>query len=201
MVRFLQDGLKTALYYDIATLYHFSKKFRNTRGNNGCFTNSCFKFAIQSCLDKKAAVGDRNVLAATRRVAKNSQRGGGLFWKLETTVNELDPNFHQSWISLRRFFCQNQVISKKKKVFTQIQSVFLTNFRWGPGKTNFTFQVQITASPSQLLLPNPVGGAIFIFGAKIGLKSTKSVVVCILFRPILFRLKPPLATPLAATPF
>ena len=41
-------------------------------------------------------------------------KGGGLFWKLEKTVNELDPNFHQSWIKLRRFFCQNQVISKKK---------------------------------------------------------------------------------------
>ena len=42
--------------------------------------------------------------------------------------------------------------------------------------------VQITASPSQLLFANPSGGAIFIFGAKIGLKSTKNVIFCILFR-------------------
>ena len=54
---------------------------------------------------------------------------GRLFSKLETTVNELDPNFSQSWIRLRRFFCQNQVISKKK-VFTEIQSFFLTDFGW-----------------------------------------------------------------------
>ena len=29
-----------------------------------------------------------------RRVARNSQWGGGLFWKLETTANDLDPDFH-----------------------------------------------------------------------------------------------------------
>ena len=28
------------------------------------------------------------------RVAGISQRGGGLFWKFDTTENELDPNFH-----------------------------------------------------------------------------------------------------------
>ena len=42
--------------------------------------------------------------------------------------------------------------------------------------------VQITASRLQLLIANPVGGAIFISGPKIGLKSTKIVVFCILFR-------------------
>ena len=39
--------------------------------------------------------------------------------------------------------------------------------------------VQITASPPQLLIANSSGGAIFIFEAKIGLKSTKNVVFCI----------------------
>ena len=29
-------------------------------------------------------------------------------------MNELDPNFHYSWIGLRRVFSENQVISKKK---------------------------------------------------------------------------------------
>ena len=33
---------------------------------------------------------------------------------LETTVNELDSNFHRSLIRLRRFSDQNQMISKKK---------------------------------------------------------------------------------------
>ena len=51
-------------------------------------------------------------------------------------------------------------------------------------KKNSTFLLQITASPSQLLLPNSIGGATFMFGAKIGLKSTKNVVFCILFRPM-----------------
>ena len=37
----------------------------------------------------------------------------------------------------------------------------------------FTILVQTKASPSQLRLPNPFGGAVFIFGANIGLKSTK----------------------------
>ena len=56
-------------------------------------------------------------------VARISQRRG-LFWKFETSVNELDPNFHQSWIRLRRFFCQNQVISKKEKSLHQTSNGF-----------------------------------------------------------------------------
>ena len=59
---------------------------------------------------------------------------------------------------------------------------------------------QIPLSPSQLLLANPIGrGAIFIFGAKIGLKSTKNVVFCILIRPMGGEARappPPLATQL-----
>ena len=74
--------------------------------------------------------------------------------------------------------------SSKKKIFTQIQAVFLTNFRCGPEIKNCTFLVQITASPSQLLIANPIGGAIFILVAKIGFKRTKNVVFCILFRPM-----------------
>ena len=49
-------------------------------------------------------------------VAKILQKRGGFFCKLETSVNELDPNFRQSWIRLRQFFCQNQVISIKKSL-------------------------------------------------------------------------------------
>ena len=44
---------------------------------------------------------------------------GGLFWKVESTVN---GGFSVK-IRLRRFFCQNQEISKKK-VFAEIQSFF-----------------------------------------------------------------------------
>ena len=52
--------------------------------------------------------------SCSSRVARISQRGGGFFWKCDATVNELDPNFPQSWTRLRRFFCQNQVNSKNK---------------------------------------------------------------------------------------
>ena len=65
----------------------------------------------------------------------------------------------------------------------KIQSLILTNFGCAPQTKNSTFLVQKTASPSQLLLPNPVGeGAVFIFGANIGLKNTKNVLFCTLFR-------------------
>ena len=93
-------------------------------------------------------------------------KGGGLFRKLEATVNELDPNFHQSWIRLRRFFCQNQVISKKKKVFT--------NFGWTPRQKNSTILVQKTASPSQLLLPIPLGELFSFLEQTSALKALKT---------------------------
>ena len=47
-------------------------------------------------------------MAGNSRVARISQRGGGLFLKFDSTVNELDPNFHLVSIGLK-----------------QIQSVFL----------------------------------------------------------------------------
>ena len=71
----------------------------------------------------------------------------------------------------------------KKKVFTKIHFFFSPTLS-ALQKKNSTFVVQITASPSQLLPPTPVGGAVFIFGAKIGLKSPKNVLFCILFWPI-----------------
>ena len=99
-------------------------------------------------------------LADDSRVARISQGGGGgLFWKFDTTVNELDPNFHQPWIRFKKkglhrnskgFYGRIQVISKKKKVFT--------DFGWVPEPENSTILVQITASLSQLPLTNPVGG-------------------------------------------
>ena len=132
-----------------------------------------------------------------RRVARISQRGG-LFWEVKTTINELDPNFHLSWIRLRRFFCQNQVISKKK-VFTKIETVFPAEIRWSPKKerkvfikiqslllTNFGWAPEnkkihmsgpnnnksfITASPSQLLLPIPVGGLFSFLAQKSASKA------------------------------
>ena len=57
---------------------------------------------------------------------------------------------------LERFFRLNSGdLQKKQKVFTKIYVRFKRN--------NSTFLIQITASPSQLLLPNPVGGGLFSF--------------------------------------
>ena len=78
-----------------------------------------------------------------------------LLWILEKTSNDLDPDFNWSLISLSRFFRPSwgdlrkkkrsspefkrffrpklrNLLKKKKKVFTQIQSLFLTNFREDP---------------------------------------------------------------------
>ena len=57
-------------------------------------------------------------------------------------------------------------LQKKKKVFIKIQSLLRTNLGCAPVKKNSTFLVQITANPSQLLLPNPVGGGCFHFWSK-----------------------------------
>ena len=74
------------------------------------------------------------------------------------------------------FFRPKSDILQKKKVFTKIYVRSKSN--------KSTFQIQMTASTSKLLLPNPVGEAVFIFGAKISLKNTKHVLFCILFRPM-----------------
>ena len=60
--------------------------------------------------------------------------GGGLFLKFASTVNELDPNFYLARIGLRQnqsvFLSKNKRSSKKKKkVFAEIQSLFLSKIR------------------------------------------------------------------------
>ena len=81
-----------------------------------------------------------------RRVARIWKGGGGVFWKSEKSANDLDPNFHCSWISftrfvrkLRRNFSETsefptffrpeirwspKIKEKKKKVFTEIETDF-----------------------------------------------------------------------------
>ena len=63
---------------------------------------------------------------------------------------------------LKRFFRRRSGdLKNRKKVFTKLQALVLTKFRCAPEK-NSTFVVQITASPLQLLLPNPIAG-LFLF--------------------------------------
>ena len=97
---------------------------------------------------------------------------GGLFWRLKTISNDLDPDFDRSSIRLSRFFCRNlDDLQKKKKVFSQVATQFS-----GPNHTR-----SLTNSYRQ-----HQGGweAIFVFSAKIGLKSAKKGVFYILFRPM-----------------
>ena len=96
----------------------------------------------------------------------------GLFWRLETTSNNHDPDFGQSSLRLSRFFCPNLGVLQKKrrKVFSQIEAQFF----WSN-----SHQVH-----DQFSSPIPMGGTIFVCSTKIGLKSAKNGVFCILFRPI-----------------
>ena len=95
--------------------------------------------------------------------------GGGLFRRLETTSNNLDPDFGRSLLRLNRFFLPN-LGDLQKKVFCHAEiQLFLSK--------SHRFLYQFSS-------PIPMGGTIFVFRAKIGLKSTKNVVFCILFRPM-----------------
>ena len=91
-----------------------------------------------------------------RRVARNLHCGeGGLFWRLDTASNDLDPDFHWSSLRLRRFFCPNLSDLQKKRSSSRLKPSFsgkhyirfLTyshrQYRWGE---IFSFLVQKLAS-------------------------------------------------------
>ena len=130
-----------------------------------------------------------------RRVARNLHwGGGGLLWRLEATSNELDPDFDWSAFRLSRHFCRNLGdLQQKKKVFTVIETVFLSKSWRSPNKKkkqkkrlhsgwNPVFVVNITSGFWAILNANTIRGATFVFSAKIRLKSTKNRVFCVLFR-------------------
>ena len=68
---------------------------------------------------------------------------------------------------------------KKKKVINRNWKGFFGEI----GNSN-NYSGRITATPSPLQHPNPFGGAVFIFWAKLDLKTSKNVRFCILFRPM-----------------
>ena len=88
-------------------------------------------------------------MAGNSRVARILQRGGGLFLKFDSTVNELDPNFHLVSIGLR-----------------QIQSVFLpksSDLQKKKSSPKFrAFFCQLT--PTSTSPFTIFGGAIFVWG-------------------------------------
>ena len=109
------------------------------------------------------------------------------------------------------FSAQNKVVSKKKKkVFTEIESDFLAEIR---NSKVFSAQIKVVlkkkkrSSPKLRLIFRPIsqiqtfkggcfpmGGAIFNFSQKIGLKSTKNMRFCILHKPM-GKLEPPAPPP------
>ena len=143
----------------------------------------------------------------TQARSQDLEKEMGLFWKSETTVSDLNPNFHcfrirfkqfiKNWdgffgrnLKLKRFFrAKTGDLEKKTKlrrIFrpkSAVETVFPLKDRWSPKKKRFFCpnHGNSFSTPS----PNPFGGgAVFIFWAKIGVKSTRNVQFCILFRPM-----------------
>ena len=122
---------------------------------------------LQSYDDQiKQEVELQGIFASVQARSQEFAKGRGLFWKLEWTVNELDPNFHQSWIKFRRFFCQNQVISKKKKSSPKLKRFFwpklgdlqkkvFTKLRRSPKKRSSPKFSQVRSRKKQLNFPGP----------------------------------------------
>ena len=107
---------------------------------------------------------------------------GGLFWRLEATSNDLDPDFNRSSLRLSQFFCPNLCDLQKKKKKRSSARLSLS------GRNHIR---SLTTSYRQYHW----GGGYSVFWAKIGLKNAKNGVFCILFRPM-GGYSPLLATPL-----
>ena len=63
--------------------------------------------------------------------SQDLEKGGGLFWKSEKCSNNLDSNFHWTWISFRRF------VRKLRRNFlesSEIQRLFPPKVRCSPKK-------------------------------------------------------------------
>ena len=63
--------------------------------------------------------------------SQDLEKGGGLFWKSENRANDLDSNFHWTWISFRRF------VRKLRRNFSEsseIQRFFPPKIRCSPKK-------------------------------------------------------------------
>ena len=142
------------------------------------------------------------ITQVNRRVARIWKRGGAFLKEWEkckrpwpefslclnqnhTVCPKIETEFLGELGNSKVFSVQKQVVSKKKKVFTEIETDFLAKI----GNSN-AFSGRITTCTSQLRHPISFGGAVFNFSPKLGLKSTKNVQFCILHKPM-GRLEPP----------
>ena len=126
----------------------------------------------------------------------------GMFWRLETQSSNFVPQLsrflcpnignrkNMSSLNSRRFFSTSLgdlPPPKKRKVFRQAKTYFF----WSKSR-------QVL---DQFSLPIPRRGAIFVFSAKIGLKSGENGVFFILFRPMVGIVAPFLPPPGYATEY
>ena len=61
--------------------------------------------------------------------SQDLEKGGGLFWKSEKCANDLDSNFHWSWISFRRIV---RKLRRNVSESSEIQRFFPPEHRWSP---------------------------------------------------------------------
>ena len=97
-------------------------------------------------------------------------KGGGFFWSLiqpHTNLTRIFICFQLDWDKSRAFFCPKScdLQKKKKKVFTEIQSVFLSKIKWSPKKKSpksRAFFCQLT--PTSTIYLTIFGGGYFCLG-------------------------------------
>ena len=103
-------------------------------------------------------------MATLRRVARNLQWGRGAFLEAGNNSKRSWPRFWSVFNQIEAVFLSNSGDLQKwnKKVFTEIESVFLSKFRW--------LKIQIypfsSRNPIRFLTnsrPNPNGGGLFLF--------------------------------------
>ena len=137
---------------------------------------------------------------ALRQARSQDLEKGGLFWKSEKSANNLDWNFHCSWISFTRF------VRKLRRNLSESSESF---FRPKSGGIQKKKKKKERSSPKLGLIfrPNPeiqtfeggcfpMGGGYFQFFTKYRPQKHQKCATCILYKPMggLEPPPPPLAT-------
>ena len=149
---------------------------------------------------------------ATRRVARISQKGGGVaFFEVWSNRKQTWPKFSLvlNWIEamfqwklgdlpkkkgLHR--SSNAEIRNSRPKTGDLKKKVFTDFGQAPEPNNSTILVQMTACPSQLWLPNPFGGGLFSILEQ---KSASKALKTCYFAYFSGQFRPPLTSLLLAT--